>query len=138
MRRGRFRLLKRCDVLGLAVAVATTAVCAGRESIRPAGGSEPSVKSFALYILSRGQGVPDEAREAMGKVRAILDEEKSRGVAVTVQSTRIGLEGETKLCAEFEDEAAGGSAFRRASEVVKGVDLVNLVVEPCGGRKEGR
>jgi hypothetical protein len=96
------------------------------------------VKSFALYILSRGQGVPDEAREAMGRVRAILDEEKSRGVAVTVQSTRIGLEGETKLCAEFEDEAAGGSAFRRASEVVKGVDLVNLVVEPCGGRKEGR
>lgn len=96
------------------------------------------MKSFALYALSRGQGVPDEAREALLKVRALLDEEKSRGVAVNVQSTRIGLEGETKLCAEFQDDAAGGAAFRRAREVVKGVDLVNLVVEPCGERKEGR
>jgi hypothetical protein len=130
--------LNRCTVLGLAVAVAFTAVCAGREQKPAAGGSGLSVKSFALYALSRGQGVPDEAREALLKVRALLDEEKSRGVAVNVQSTRIGLEGETKLCAEFQDDAAGGAAFRRAREVVKGVDLVNLVVEPCGERKEGR
>lgn len=124
--------MKHCKVLALACAVAT-ASCAGREQKQPTV-TEPAVKSFALYTLSRAQGVPPEAREALRKVQALLEEERSRGVVVKVQSTRIGLEGETRLCAEFEDGAAGGAAFRRASAMVEGVELVNLVVEPCGER----
>lgn len=124
-------------VLTLVYAAAATAVCAGREP-KPTTVSEPPVKSFALYTLSRAQGVPPAAREALERTRALLEDEQSRGVAVKVQVTRIGLEGETRLCAEFEDEAAGGAAFRRASRIVEGVDLVNLVVEPCGGSERGR
>lgn len=133
--RGRSGALNRCNVLGLAVVVAATAFCARSDQKKPAARSEPVVKSFALYTLSRGQGVPEEAREALRQVVALLDEEKGRGIAVKVQTSRIGLEGETKLCAEFEDEAAGRAAFRRASDFVKGVDLVNLVVESCGEQK---
>jgi hypothetical protein len=131
--------LNHGTVLALVYAAAATAVCAGREP-KPTTTtvSEPPVKSFALYTLSRAQGVPPEAREALERVRAFLDEEESRGVAMKVQVTRIGIEGETRLCAEFEDGAAGGAAFRRASGIVEGVDLVNLVVEPCGGSERRR
>lgn len=130
--------MKNCKLLALACAIAATAACAGREQKQQPTVTDPAVKSFALYTLSRARGVPPEAREALRKLQALLDEEQGRGVVVKVQSTRIGLEGETRLCAEFEDEAAGGAAFRRASAMVEGVELVNLVVEPCGERERSR
>lgn len=104
--------------------------CAGREPTELPVNDE-AVTSFALYTLSRGRGVPPEAREALEKVSALLEEERSRGVAIELYRNRIGLEGETRLCAEFEDAAAFGEVFRRAQEIVAGVDLVNLVAEPC-------
>ena len=113
---------------------AVLAGCATRENATVPS-NEEGVKSFALYTLSRGRGVPDEAREALANVRALLEEQQREGVAMTLGTTRIGLEGERKLCVEFEEQAAGGAAFQRAEEIVGGVDLVNLVVEPCGDRE---
>lgn len=97
--------------------------------------SEPKAKSpfksFAVYALSRGKGVPQEAREALGKVREVIEGDRGRGVGVKVQTKRIGIEGETRVCAEYEDPKDAARAFERAKAFVKGVDLVNLVVEPC-------
>ncbi|HVR72305.1 MAG TPA: hypothetical protein VMT87_15800 [Vicinamibacteria bacterium] len=84
-----------------------------------------------MYALSRGKGVPREAREALGKVRALVEADRARGVSVRLESARIGLEGETRLCAEYEDAAAAARAYARASALVEGVDLVNLVAGPC-------
>jgi hypothetical protein len=52
-------------------------------------------------------------------------------VRVTVETTRIGIEGEQRMCVEYEDPTDGARAWERASAIVKGVDLVNLVAEPC-------
>jgi hypothetical protein len=89
------------------------------------------VKSFAVYSLSRGKGVPPEAREALEQVTNLVESDRKRGVRLTVETTRIGLEGEKRMCVEYEDPRDGARAWERASAIVKGVDLVNLVAEPC-------
>ena len=99
---------------------------------RPSGReTKPPFKSFAVYALSRAKGVPPEAREALRKVRELVEGDHRRGLNVKVETKRIGIEGETRVCAEYEDPKDAGRAFERASTLVKGVDLVNLVVEPC-------
>jgi len=81
--------------------------------------------------LSRGTGVPPEAREALEQVTNLVESDRTRGLRLTVETTRIGLEGEKRMCVEYEDPADGARAWERASAIVKGVDLVNLVAEPC-------
>jgi hypothetical protein len=64
-------------------------------------------------------------------VQALVEGDRARGLAVRIEVSRIGLEGETKLCAEYEDPRAAEQAFERARALVKGVELVNLAREPC-------
>jgi len=105
------------------------------EPTAPSSPSAPGrvkpVKSFAVYALSRGKGVPPEAREALEQMTNLAESDRKRGVRVTVETTRIGIEGEKRVCVEYEDPRDGARAWERASAIVKGVDLVNLVAEPC-------
>lgn len=98
----------------------------------PRSAARAPIKSFAVYALSRGKGVPPEAREALRKVVELAEEDQRRGVKVTVTTTRIGIEGETRVCIAYEDPQEGARAYERARAIVKNVDLVNLAVEPCG------
>jgi hypothetical protein len=87
--------------------------------------------SFALYALSRGTGVPEPARQAMQRVRSLLEEAQQRGDVRHLVQTRIGLEGETRLCATFATSDAARAAWAQARRFVEGIDLVNLIIEPC-------
>ena len=89
------------------------------------------MNTFTVTVLSRGKGVPREARDALAGVSKLLEEDRARGVAVTWQSTRIGLEGETRLCARYEDASVAADAYARARALVRGIDLVNVAAEPC-------
>lgn len=93
--------------------------------------ASPNMNSFTVSILSRGKGVPREARDALAVVRKLLEEDRARGLAVTWQSTRLGLEGETHLCARYEDPTLAADAYARARALVSGIDLVHLAAEPC-------
>jgi hypothetical protein len=88
-------------------------------------------KSFALYVLSRGKGVPDEAWETLGQVRALAETDREKGIAVTIQEKRIGLEGERRLCIEYEEEGNARRTYDRAKALVGGVDLARLEIEAC-------
>ncbi|MGH8658666.1 MAG: hypothetical protein ACREV4_09400 [Gammaproteobacteria bacterium] len=90
-------------------------------------------RSFAIYALSRGKGVPEAGREVLRKVRAWLDEAKRAGSVVDIRQTRIGLEGETRLCAEFADSESTQAMLKRVRVLAEDVELMNLVVEPCDG-----
>jgi hypothetical protein len=94
-------------------------------------GGEEGVRSFAVYALSRGTGVPDAAREAQEKVQELIEFDRGRGVVVTIQATRIGIEGERRLCVTYADAQEAARALERVRAMVQGVDLVNVVVEPC-------
>ena len=100
---------------------------------KKAGGDrgERVTKTFAVYTLSRGKGVPPEAREAQQKVEKLVEADRERGVSVSVETTRIGIEGERRLCVTYENSRDGVRALDRIRAIVKGVDLVNLVEEPC-------
>ena len=88
-------------------------------------------KSFAVYTLSRGAGVPAEAEEAQLKVQKLAEADRKRGMTVSIETTRIGIEGERRLCIAYQDSSNGARALARARAILKGVGLVNLVVEPC-------
>jgi hypothetical protein len=99
---------------------------------RPKRGSgDRATKSFAVYTLSRAKGVPPEAREAQLKIQKLAEADRDRGLSVSIETTRIGIEGETRLCIGYKDARNGARAFERARAIVKGVDLINLVAEPC-------
>ncbi len=94
--------------------------------------------SFAVVALSRGRGVPPEAREAMKRVAAMVEADRARGVRVQSRSQRIGLEGETCLAIEYESAADGGRAKARADEIASGVDLFRVEAGPCPAPAGGR
>jgi hypothetical protein len=93
--------------------------------------TQRGVTTFAVYSLSRGKGVPPEARAALQKVQELIEADRARGVRVTVETTRIGIEGERRLCVTYEDAQEGARALERVREIVRGVDLVNVVEGSC-------
>ena len=117
--RGRNGALLRFLVLPLLIAAPPSLSLAG--------------SSFSVEVLSRGGGVPAAALEALRQVREALEAYAAEGVAIEVSETRIGLEGERRLCAEFEEAQAADAALRRVESIVAGVDLVNLKAEACSG-----
>ena len=98
----------------------------------PAGApGERVTRTFQLSILSRGSGVPAAAKEAAQQVQKLVDADRARGIRVTVETTRIGIEGERRMCVTYQNAREGGRMFERVRALVKGVDLVNLVEGPC-------
>ena len=130
------RAKTRRAVLAALLLIAAQTACAGNTvTERPAAAlSEP--KSFALYALSRGKGVPEGARAVLAGAEKVIADLQARGAPITVTKERIGLEGETRLCATFADESVAEEALARVRRLVAGVDLVNLTEEPCGAKAQ--
>jgi len=123
-------------VLAALLLIAAETACADNSvTQRPAvAASEP--QSFALYTLSRGKGVPEGASAVLAGAEKMIEDLKARGAQITVTKERIGLEGETRLCATFADESLAEEALARVQRLVSGVDLVNLTEEPCGAKAQ--
>lgn len=125
----------RLVAAALAATVAAMLDCrsaATQESQAPA---EKPMRSFALYVLSRGKGVPPEASQALRRLHELAEKDRAKGVEVRIDTKRIGLEGEQRLCVEYRDPEAARRLHARAKELVAGVDLARLVIEPCSGKK---
>lgn len=103
--------------------------CAG---VPPVGNSTAPAKSFAVLALSRGSGVPKTARGVLNQVQNLLDKAKKNGADIVISRFRIGVEGETKLCAEFSDPLLGGRLLAQIRELSRNVDLINVAAESCG------
>ena len=91
----------------------------------------PAPQSISVYALSRGKGVPDPAREVLAQTRTLLKAAQERGEVLRVVEQRIGLEGETRLCAEFSHAESAGIMIEQIRQLGQGVDLINVKVEPC-------
>jgi hypothetical protein len=87
--------------------------------------------SFAVYALSRGRGVPDATRAAWQALWEMLEAARRDGAVAQLQQTRIGLEGEMRLCVEFSDARRAQEMLARAREMATRVELLNVVEEPC-------
>lgn len=92
--------------------------------------------AVTVSMLSRGKGVPDEARAAFKDVRALLEiPTYARGI-VRQDTRRIGLEGETRLCVEFTDADAADAALARIRQRIDGIDLIDVSTTPCPPTKD--
>lgn len=89
------------------------------------------LRSIAMYALSRGKGVPEGSREALRKFRRLLREAEKSGEIVQLTEQRIGLEGETKICAEFVSPDFAEKAWLTIQKMVGDQDLLNIRAERC-------
>ncbi|MEX2490761.1 MAG: hypothetical protein WD425_03255 [Nitrospirales bacterium] len=95
---------------------------------------EPKVSapsSFSVYALSRGKGVPAKARQVLDYARQVLKQGQEKGEVKRLVERRIGLEGETRLCAEFVEEQVADRFFEQILSRSLGMDLVNIKKEMC-------
>lgn len=101
----------------------------------PANEPEPAPsQGLAIYALSRGQGVPEATRRAFGEIKAKLQTLRDGSTVIELEERRIGIEGETRLCAVFADPQAARDEYERLARY-RSVDLLNIVLESCDGTK---
>jgi len=118
-------------LLLLAIPILLIEAGAGCAEINPPESRAATPSSFSVYALSRGKGVPDEARQVLDHSRRLLKRAQERGEVKQIVDRRIGLEGETRLCVEFSDEQAANKLFSQIQHLSNGVDLVNVTKETC-------
>ncbi|RXG84335.1 hypothetical protein [Bradyrhizobium vignae] len=102
---------------------------AGRDTGPPDAVLE--LQSFAFYALSRGKGLSERGRQVLEDFRELLRGMKAEGQVVEVSDSRIGLEGETRICAKFASSESTGKAWMQMQRLSAGVDLVQLKPEKC-------
>lgn len=89
------------------------------------------LQSFALYALSRGAGLSESGLTALSGFRELLRSMQAEGHVVQVSEMRIGLEGETKICARFASSELAGKAWMQMQKSLVDADLVQLKPEKC-------
>lgn len=117
--------------LKAALIVALMLGSAGCMSSAPA--AEPDAaqqRSLAVYALSRGKGVPEATRRAFGEIKAKLKTLHDSATVVELKEQRIGIEGETRLCAVFVDPGAAREEYQRLAQY-QTVDLLSIALERC-------
>ncbi|MGH8248371.1 MAG: hypothetical protein ACREUU_18285 [Gammaproteobacteria bacterium] len=115
-------------ILSLSVFALSACGDSAKASGKPGATAKPE---FALYALSRGKGVPEPARDALNKAQSLIEEAQRRGEVLALRVTRIGLEGETRLCVEAKDKAAARRLLLEVRAIGRNVDLFNVVEESC-------
>jgi hypothetical protein len=105
------------------------AVAASSKVTPPAMLSE--LRSFAVYALSRGRGVPEGARDTLTKFRNLLEKAEKAHEVVRFTEQRIGLEGETKICAEFRSPEFAEKAWSEIQRIAGDQELIDIRVERC-------
>lgn len=87
--------------------------------------------SVVITTLSKGRGVPAPTREAYKRIRGLLEEQKKQSAVTRIDTQRIGLEGETRMCAEFRDRAQAEYALEQIRKLSAGVELIHVAEGPC-------
>ena len=113
---------------GVFIGAALASGCATAPAV--ATRSAPAT-DIAVYALSRGQGVPREARQALRVARDLFARWGAEGRVLDLIDTPVGLEGDTRLCARFASPVDAASALKQLDELGRDVDLFEVRPERC-------
>jgi hypothetical protein len=105
-------------------------------SAAQAGDAQPP--TLTITMLSRGKGVPDDTRAAYKDIRALLERQRAAYAVTDLRTQRIGLEGETRLCAEFQSAQDAQAALAEIRKRAASVDLLEVSEAPCPPPKESK
>ena len=127
-----------CHLLVAAYAALVLPACgiAGHDPETSAPGAGGTATGVAVYALSRGQGVSDATSAGFERARTILEQARARGEVTTMDEQRLGLEGETRVCAQFRDPTIARQTLASVRKATAGIELLNVVVEPCHGHSK--
>jgi hypothetical protein len=139
MKGSRMVPLKRTGIVGylslglalLGMGILMMGASKGCAEAKPPETLAPAPQSISVYALSRGKGVPEQAREVLIQARELLTAAQKRGDVLRMIEQRIGLEGETKLCAEFSSGESAQTMIDQIQQLGRGVELINVKIEPC-------
>lgn len=92
--------------------------------------AEPPL-SVAVYALSRGKGVPESTRKALRDVFTLFEGLQRSAHITRIEQSRIGLEGETRVCVEFKNAEVAKATIGQLRSLGRDVELFNVVEEPC-------
>ncbi len=93
--------------------------------------------SIEILALSRGRGVPEETRAALERMKSVIARMKLEGSVIASEESVFGLEGETRLCVVFRDQAVARvtqSEFKKIGEAVDLLQIRDVVCKPRQGR----
>jgi hypothetical protein len=113
---------------GVFFGAAIASGCAPAQAVAARPASDTGV---AVYALSRGEGVPDGARQALRAARDLFARWGAEGRVLDLMDTPVGFEGDTRLCARFVSPADAAGALKELGELGRGVDLFQVRPEPC-------
>lgn len=130
------RTAARSCVIACTLAATTMAVAPGARG-QPAPAAA-ATDGFAIYMLSRGRGVPDATRRAYQQAKVLLEAARDEGRTRTLSVEVIGLEGERRLCVEFLDPVRAQVELARIEAIAAGVELLNVIEEPCATGSGGK
>lgn len=89
--------------------------------------------SIEILVLSRGRGVPEETRAALESMKSVVARMQREGSVIASEESVIGLEGETRLCVVFKDQAAARATKTELTKIGAAIDLLqirNVVCRP--------
>ncbi len=92
---------------------------------------DPEPTTVTITTLSKGRGVPAPTRDAYKQIRGLLEEQKSQSAVTNIETQRIGIEGEMRMCAEFRDRAQAEYTLEQIRKISADVELLNVVEGPC-------
>jgi hypothetical protein len=99
---------------------------------------DTATATLTVTMLSRGKGVPEATRAAYNDIRALLEKQRSAYAVTDLRTQRIGLEGETRLCAEFRSTTDAQAALSDIRQRAEGVELLDISDAPCPSPKESK
>jgi len=94
-------------------------------------GAEPEPTAVVITTLSKGRGVPAPTRDAYKQIRGLLEEQQNQSAVTNIDTQRIGIEGEMRMCAEFRDRVQAEYTLDQIRKISDDVELLNVVEGPC-------
>lgn len=88
-------------------------------------------QSIEILALSRGRGVPTETRAALESMKSVVARLQREGSVIASEESVIGLEGETRLCVVFKDQAAARAAQSELTKIGEAIDLLEIRDAEC-------
>ena len=87
--------------------------------------------SIEILALSRGRGVPEETRAALESMKSVVARMQREGSVIASEESVFGLEGETRLCVVFRDEAAARVTQSEFTKIGAAIDLLQIRDVAC-------
>ena len=70
--------------------------------------------------------MPEAARAALESMKSVVARLQREGSVIASEESVIGLEGETRLCVVFEDQAAARVTQSEFTKIAAAIDLLQI------------